>query len=67
MSEKLKPCPFCGGKARLNHWVENGGYHGYIYCLQCKNRTMLYVSKLKKTMVNQLTEVWNKREEDKNG
>lgn len=34
MSE-LKPCPFCGGKAK----VENMGYPHHVYCMSCGAKT----------------------------
>ena len=44
MTEKLKPCPFCGGEARLQKH-ERVFIHGkttraaYVRCLQCDART----------------------------
>lgn len=34
MSEKLKPCPFCGGKAKIN----GGSVLCYVRCESCKAR-----------------------------
>ena len=31
---KLKPCPFCGGKAKL----ENMGFPHHVYCTDCGAR-----------------------------
>ena len=33
MTEKLKPCPFCGGKAELFGTETNGIF--YVRCLEC--------------------------------
>ena len=34
--DKLKPCPFCGGEAKIK---ENGAEYNYISCKRCKNGT----------------------------
>ena len=31
---KLKPCPFCGGKAK----IEDMGYPHHVYCTKCYAR-----------------------------
>ena len=33
---KLKPCPFCGGKAKL----EKMGYPHHVYCTECHARVI---------------------------
>lgn len=37
MSEELKPCPFCGGKAELyqNEWADTGYEEHIIQCKKC--------------------------------
>lgn len=40
MSEELKPCPFCGGKARMHVAFASGGDHSvgvYVECLECRS------------------------------
>lgn len=32
--EKLKPCPFCGGEAKL----ENMGFPHHVYCTECGSK-----------------------------
>ena len=35
MNKELKPCPFCGGKAKLEHDV----HYSYVRCMECHART----------------------------
>jgi len=54
MKPKLKPCPFCGGKAKLTKW------EGMVYCTQggCVARTqMLFGRGCKKKAAKR----WNRR------
>lgn len=60
---KLKPCPFCGGEARLRH--ENFGVDKYSYC-QCVNSAC--EAKTRNVMISTLfssdekaVEIWNRR------
>lgn len=42
MSEELKPCPFCGGKASLNYERipgENKGFWAQVICNGCNGRS----------------------------
>lgn len=62
MSEiKLKPCPFCGGEARLQRKNKKHGY--YVICKKCGCRTPYFqyqfdsLEKLRETAI----EAWNTR------
>lgn len=34
MTEELKPCPFCGGKAKMRSgWTEDGDAVALVYCV----------------------------------
>ena len=35
MSEKLKPCPFCGGEAEMRPWKYNGHDRYDFFCGHC--------------------------------
>lgn len=35
MTEKLKPCPFCGGLALMTHDEEDPKFDTEIYCINC--------------------------------
>lgn len=42
MSEELKPCPFCGGRADINYERipgENKGFWAQIICYDCHGRS----------------------------
>ena len=51
---KLKPCPFCGNKAKL--YQNDNGFH--VQCTMCANGT--FPSDLKRTVVFK----WNRRAND---
>lgn len=51
--EKLKPCPFCGGRARTGTDGEEGHT---VFCTSCKVETDSYADE--RTAI----EIWNRRE-----
>ena len=57
MNEKLKPCPFCGGKA----YVDDPNYNYVVRCYKCRVSTAWYADK------NKALKAWNTRtgEEEK--
>lgn len=52
--EKLKPCPFCGGKAYANETDWKGWWHGWVICEKCG-------AKIEKQTKDEAIEAWNKR------
>lgn len=54
----LKPCPFCGGEARL---FVNDGIS--VVCTKCYARTMVRVDTMegKSSAVESVIEAWNRR------
>lgn len=54
--QKLKACPFCGGKAALHY----NGEANYIECIQCRASTNMQYS-LKEDAVPLVVERWNRR------
>ena len=52
MSEELKPCPFCGGEARLIHLND---VNKYVECVDCNAESALYDRRI------QAIEAWNNR------
>jgi len=53
---KLKPCPFCGGKAEYDN---NDRGAEWIYCTECGA-----TSSMKRIGTNEAIEAWNKRIEE---
>lgn len=49
--KKLKPCPFCGGEARIKNFYGNR----FVQCEDCRTTTSVY-SKKEKAIA-----VWNTR------
>ncbi len=58
MSEELKPCPFCGGKAELRRYGDSAYY--YIECTQCEVGAYFYNTD------NDAIAAWNMRTEAEN-
>lgn len=64
---ELKPCPFCGGIAFVEHWELSSPDEGwdderydmyYITCSECESTTDEYRSK------EEAIEAWNRRAEE---
>lgn len=54
--EDLKPCPFCGGKAHLEHM----GWPHHVYCEDCGARVTS--TKYAEEGDEEATRKWNRRE-----
>ena len=57
MSQKLKPCPFCGSPAVMLDWAAVGEY--WVACTGCEMRTSEHFDP------NDAVMVWNRRAEVK--
>ena len=59
--EKLKPCPFCGGRGQHKDGFSDGWSFDYVECFDCGARTNEFYGGSSKAI-----EAWNRRElEDK--
>lgn len=56
---ELKPCPFCGGKAYIDRYMQPHE-EWRVRCLECSARFGRYAGLDKK----EATEAWNRRAED---
>lgn len=59
MTEKLKPCPFCGGKA--NFRIVRVGEDSYKYRLSCSNPKCFCSSSLSYSTREEAVNAWNNR------
>lgn len=62
---KLKPFPFCGGKAEIKRDVGFGLEYAYVICKGCRVRTAMVESSVKYCANDKAAELWNNREETK--
>lgn len=59
---ELKPCPFCGGIARLYNQKVRGGYdYSYVICEACRIRTMQYEVSTEYCSRDKAINDWNRR------
>ena len=64
--EKLKPCPFCGGEARINERLEP--LHGMRYYPTCMNKHCLGRNTAKYFEIKATAiAAWNRRTNDEHG
>lgn len=67
----LKPCPFCGGEAKM--FVQSGEYGGVcVKCMSCWCQTAIRtdgcIARAEKTNAVELCiEAWNRRKGEDNG
>lgn len=59
---ELKPCPFCGGKAKFvkNTYGDNTG-NASVRCTVCGARTPNYEKSLDWCAINEAADTWNRR------
>lgn len=57
---ELKPCPFCGGEARLEKDYD-GGWSAFVMCDKCLARTGLISANIRYCANDKAIEVWNNR------
>lgn len=57
---ELKPCPFCGGEAQLEHdYHGNGSSH--VICKRCGLRSVSFIRSFETASDLNAIEYWNRR------
>ena len=59
MNKELKPCPFCGGKAQLEH--DGITVNSYVRCFECHARTKAIAVAPYHCSDDKAIELWNQR------
>ena len=67
MMTELKPCPFCGGKAMLDHSISGLNTTSFIRCNGCYVSTKRFVISTRASSDMEAIEAWNRRITDANG
>ena len=56
----LKPCPFCGGEALLDHDYEGMGA-SYVRCKKCGLESIRFIKSFECASDDRAVEFWNRR------
>lgn len=60
---ELKPCPFCGGDAQLEHIHDGFGY-SYVRCKKCGVESVKFIKSFEVSSDKEAVEFWNRRAEN---
>lgn len=58
---ELKPCPFCGGEAKMYDGVFITKGYAYVMCLECKTQTKQVYESVEYCASAKAAELWNER------
>lgn len=63
MNEKLKKCPFCGGKAKSNVGYALEEYVASVWCIKCQAEVCCIDDDKEDNALNGAIAKWNRRAE----
>ncbi|MDO4591034.1 MAG: Lar family restriction alleviation protein [Slackia sp.] len=58
MSEELKPCPFCGGKADLSTHTTASACRGVVHCQECGSQAVSSFRRYERAAMRNKSERW---------
>jgi Lar family restriction alleviation protein len=59
-TNELKPCPFCGGEAKVSGYYDRDIFWNRVKCKKCKAK-IKYINHGGKTSPNLAVAAWNQR------
>lgn len=67
--DELKPCPFCGGKAKIINYIDSRFFptvnKAYVKCIKCHSSGDVFKQKNNSIdYIEEAIEAWNRRVED---
>lgn len=57
---ELKPCPFCGGTAKIRHDYDGNGY-SYVECEKCHMKSTRFMRLFERSSDEAAKAFWNRR------
>ena len=57
---ELKPCPFCGGEAQIEHEYTGAGY-SYVCCKKCGLKSVSFMRSFEIASDIEAIKYWNRR------
>lgn len=60
---ELKPCPFCGGTAKMRHDSDGPGY-SYVECEKCRMKSVRFMRAFERASDEAAADFWNRRVSD---
>lgn len=61
---ELKPCPFCGGEAEIEHIFRFGTDYSFVRCVKCRVITKPIIKSFLYSSDERAAEAWNRRVND---
>ena len=61
MEKRLKPCPFCGGKAEVSSGRFDRKDISYVVCTRCGSRGEFFFISPEYASAERAIEAWNRR------